>query len=322
MNRKLLTVMSALTVTATLTSCGSSDTEEDGPRDINIGAVPVVDVAALYVGENQGFFEDRGITLDIEFAQGGSALVPALMNDEYDFIYSNVISAFQAIERDLPIVAVAEGGRSTGVQGEDHGGLLVSGDSDIESPAELEGLTVAVNAVLGLHEIAAREAVKADGGDPDTVEFIELQLPDMETALENGQVDAIATSEPFLGNAMASGSQLIGSQFVDTDPDFITAVYLAGETQVNEDPELVADFTEALQQSFEYAADNPDDVRAELDNFTEIEPETAEAMILTEFGWGLPEETILRIAEVSADAGVIDDPEGTSDALLSYVSEQ
>ncbi|WP_258933484.1 ABC transporter substrate-binding protein [Nesterenkonia pannonica] len=130
---KMLTSALAAAAALALASCGSASTAEENSasepdelREVTVGAVPVVDVGALYVGLEQGFFEEEGIDLSIEFAQGGAALVPALTNGQYEFIYSNSMAALQARERGLPLVAVAEGGRSTGVEGEDHGGLLVA----------------------------------------------------------------------------------------------------------------------------------------------------------------------------------------------------
>ncbi len=174
--------------------------------------------------------------------------------------------------------------------------------------------------MLSLHEVAVRESVKNADADPDEVEFIELSLGEMEAALQSGQADAIATAEPFLGVAMNNGAELIASQYVDIHPEFIPAMYLATEQTTAEDTDLVEQFNTALQRSMEHSTENPEELRAQLDEFTEIDPGVAEEMILTTFGWGLPEDTVSRIAEVSADAGVIDDPDATAEGLLSYIS--
>jgi NitT/TauT family transport system substrate-binding protein len=327
--KKFLVSCAALLLGASaLAGCGSQQgaaapaASDGAERTVRIGAVPVVDVAALYVGEKQGYFADKNMKLDIQFGQGGAALIPAMLNDQYDFIYSNVISALQAREKGLPLIAIAEGGRSTGVQGKDHGGLLVLPDSPVKTAADLEGKTVAVNTLLGLHEVTTRTAVEKAGGDPAKVKFVEMNLPDMDAALAAKRVDAIATSEPFLGNGIEHGARLVTSQFVDTDPDFITAAYLATEQKAQSDPALVKDFQDALKQSMEYASEHPEEFRAELGNFTKIEPDAAKKMVLTKYGWGLPRETLETIAQASAKAGILKEPEQDIDGLLSFMGKQ
>lgn len=294
----------------------NSSGASDELTTVRVAAVPVVDVAAIYLGEEKGFFAEKGMTVDIQFTPGSSISIPALLQDQYDVVYTGSVNAFQAREKGLPVIAVAEGGRTTGEPGADHGGVLVPEDSEIQDAGDLEGKSVAVNAVKGLHEAAVRQSVKKAGGDPDKVEFLELPLPDMQPALERGSVDAISTSEPFLGNAKDAGHRLIADPYIDVDPEFVAAVYLTSEQKWAEDPQFVKDFVEVVKQSQEYATEHPDEFRTELSNFTEIDPETAESMILTKFGWGFPEQAMQRGAQATEEAGIIDDAAAGLDGLV------
>jgi NitT/TauT family transport system substrate-binding protein len=287
-------------------------------RTVTVGVVPVVDVAALYVGEKQGYFADQGIKLDIKFGDSGAALVPAVMNGPYDLIYSNVITLMQARDRGLPLVAVAEGGRSTGERGTDHGGILVPANSSIQDAGDLPGHTVAVNALLGLHDLTTRAAVEAAGGDPNAVKFVELALPDMGAALSAGKVDAVATSEPFLGVIKSQGNRLVASQFVDADPDFVTALYATTEQKARQDPKLISGFQAAMEKSMAYAADHPDEVRAELPNFTKIDPAVIPTMILTKYRSDLPRKPLERTADLAQRFGAVKDGRAAVDGLLSF----
>ncbi|GAA1125651.1 ABC transporter substrate-binding protein [Citricoccus alkalitolerans] len=285
-------------------------------QTVRVAAVPVVDVAAIYLGEEKGFFAEKGMTVDIQFTTGSSISIPALLQDQYDVVYTGSVNAFQAREKGLPVIAVAEGGRTTGEPGADHGGIVVPADSEIQDAGDLEGRSVAVNAVKGLHEAAIRQSVKKAGGDPDQVNFLELALPDMQPALERGSVDAISTSEPFLGNAKDAGHRLIADPYIDVDPEFVTAVYLTSEQKWAQDPEFVKDFVKVVKKSQEYATEHPDEFRTELSNFTEIDPETAKTMILTTFGWGFPEQAMLRGSQASQEAGIIEDADAGLDGLV------
>jgi|SRR5690625_1249018 len=309
----------AFTACSSDTSTESTTTSAEEPeelRTIRLAAVPVVDVAALYLGSEVGIFEEHGLELDIQFTPGSSVAIPAMLNDDFDAVYTGSVNAYQARETGLPVVAIAEGGRTTGEAGADHGGILVHPDSDIQDPGDLEGKEVAVNAVLGLHEAADRQSIIKAGGDPNKANFLELDLPDMLGALENGNVDAISTSEPFLGLGLDAGMELIADPFIDVDEEFITAVYLTSEQNVAENTELINDFISAVKESQEYASENTEEFRQELTNFAEIDPEVAETMILTKFGWGFPDEPMQRGAEASREAGIINDVDKALDGLV------
>lgn len=313
------TTVAALTAASLLLAACGGGQDEAGDKDsrtVRVGAVPVVDVAALYVGQEQGFFADRGLELDIQMGQGGAALVPAVLQGDLDVAYAGVTSVFQARDRGLPVVAIAQGGASTGVQGKDHGGILVAADSPVRDAADLEGRTVAVNALQGLHELAVRAAVQKAGGDQSKVTFVELPLPDHAPALEKDRVDAVSTSEPFLSLVESQGARLVASPFVDTNEDFVTAMYFTTEQTLAAKQDLVDDFRAALEQSMEFAAENPDAVRAVLPQFTELTQEQIDTMVLTRFATGLDPAVIEPVADLAVEFGMVEQPLDV-DALLA-----
>ena len=80
--------------------------------------------------------------------------------------------------------------------------ILVKGSSSIRTPADLAGKTVAVNALKGVGEVMIKAALKKVGVDPESVRLLALPFPAMRSALQNGQVDAIWTPEPFLSQVL------------------------------------------------------------------------------------------------------------------------
>lgn len=326
---KMLLGLGAVVALA-LTACSSgtpqaADTAPAGDGElqtVNIVGVPVVDMAALYVGDEQGFFAEEGLELNIEFGQGTAAMIPALINGQYDIQYGGSVNMLQAVDAELPVVAIAAGGRTTGVQGEDHGGLLVLQDSPIQTAADLEGKTVAVNALRGLHEVALWASIRKAGGDPTKVNFVEMALPDMGAALESGQIDAASTSEPFLGVLQGEGARLVTSLYVDADPDFVTALYFVTAEKAEKDRDMIERFNRALEKSFAYSTENPDAVRAQLGNFTQIDPALIETMILTNFKWGLTDADLLLIANLAADANSLEDPEAAAERAAAFIDSE
>ena len=118
MRRRLLAALTALPLL--LTACGGGDEDSAAPapdstggatetQQVTVGVIPIVDVAPIYLGVEQGFFAERGLELDLVLAQGGAAIVPAVLSGEYEFGFSNVTSLLLAKGRGLPLKVVAAG---------------------------------------------------------------------------------------------------------------------------------------------------------------------------------------------------------------------
>jgi NitT/TauT family transport system substrate-binding protein len=247
--------------------CGSGDDTGSGSEDdsgltpVTVGLIPIVDVAPLYLGDSQGFFEDAGLDPTFEMAQGGAAIVAAVVSRDYDFGFSNIVSLMNAQSQGIELQVVAAGSSSTGEPGADFGSILVPEGSDIDSVDDLSGHTIAINALQSMNDPLIRDAVERAGGDPDTVEFVEIGHPEMNQALEQGQVDAIWQVEPFHTMALDAGMVSIYSLYAEATDDLSVAAYFASGTLLEDDPELAAAFREAVNRSFEYATDHPDEAR-------------------------------------------------------------
>ena len=88
--------------------------------------------------------------------------------------------------------------------------ILVKGSSSIRTPADLAGKTIAVNALKGVGEVMIKAALKKVGVDPNSIKLLALPFPAMRSALNNGQVDAIWTPEPFLSQALTTdGARIV-----------------------------------------------------------------------------------------------------------------
>ena len=85
MRRRLTVLVLATAVIAASAACGSSGTSNPPqstpgtPDKVKAGVIAIVDVAPIYLGKSKGFFTNRGIDLTLETAQGGAAIVPAVV---------------------------------------------------------------------------------------------------------------------------------------------------------------------------------------------------------------------------------------------------
>ncbi|MFD6953482.1 nitrate ABC transporter substrate-binding protein [Nocardiopsis sp. TSRI0078] len=303
--------LAALTTGAALlaaTACGSPEADSDsgGLTTVTAGVIPIVDVAPVYLGVDQGFFEEHGIDLRLESSSGGAAIVPGVVSGEFDLGFSNLVSLIVARDQGLPLTTLTNGVTTTGEQGADLGGVFVPEDSPVQDASDLEGLTVASNNLKNIGDTTVRQSVRAAGGDPASVEFIELPFPDMPAALDSGQVDAVWAVEPFASIIRQAGHREIASNFVDTHPELSVAAYFTSEQRLAEDPELFADITAALEESLAYAQDNPDEVRRIISTYTEIEQSVIDELVLPRFPADINQESVRTLAELMVTDGLIE----------------
>ncbi|MDR6976162.1 NitT/TauT family transport system substrate-binding protein [Streptomyces sp. 3330] len=276
--RRLLAGLAAGTFLLATAACGSSgdsgtstgSSSSGGTTTVELGLIPIVDVAPVYLGVKQGFYEKHGLKLSITTAQGGAAIVPGVVSGQFQFGFSNMTSLMVAQSNNVPVQAVSNGIASTGVQGADFGAITVKKGSPLESAKDLEGKKVAINTLKNINETAVRESVRKAGGDPDQVKFVELAFDQMPAALDGGRIDAAMVVEPALATVKSQGGVEIASPLVDVAPDLTVAMYFTSTPYAQKNPEVVKKFQQATAESLAYADAHPEEVRRIVTTYTKI----------------------------------------------------
>jgi NitT/TauT family transport system substrate-binding protein len=314
-----MAVVALLALPLALTSCGDdadgSSTSSDGTTQVTVGVIPIMDVAPIYLGIKQGFFKDEGLDLKLETAEGGAAIVPGVMSGQYQFGFSNSVSLLLAQSQGLAIKAISAGVASTGKDGDDFGGVVVPADSDIKSAKDLAGKKIAVNTLKNINTVTINEAVRADGGDPSTIQYVELPFPDIAAAVAKGDVDAGQLVEPFLTLATDSGDRQVSSNYVATDPNLMVGMYFTSQKYIDDNSEVVDEFTAAMAKSLEYASDHPDDARAILSEYTDIDAAVQKRVVLPAWPADIDSTSIDTLADLMTQDGLVGSKPDTS-ALL------
>jgi NitT/TauT family transport system substrate-binding protein len=299
---------------------GSTDAASSGEggevREVTVGMLPILPTAALYAGIEEGFFEDRGIEVTVETGQGGAALLPAVMAGQIDFATSNPVSLLQARGEELDVRVIAHWTSALSEGDQDINGVVAAAGAGIESAADLAGKTVAVNTLNGMGGLTIREAVRQDGCDPDAVEFVELPFPDMPAALSGGNVDAVWVPEPFLSSLQAAGNVVASYSSMESVPGHPTQLFFTSPQLLASDPELVEDFTAAVEETLEFADQNPDAVKAQVAQvLPQLPPEATENVLLEEFGTDLRRDQLEELGQLMVEDGLLEE-DADVDGLL------
>jgi NitT/TauT family transport system substrate-binding protein len=309
--RRLFVGLTAVSVLAAATACGSSGSggsdgagSSGGTTTVEVGLIPIVDVAPLYLGQKKGFFGERGLKLSFSSAQGGAAIVPGVVSGQFQFGFSNMTSLMIARSNDVPVKAVANGIASTGVRGKDFEALTVKGDSPVKSAKELEGKKVAINTLKNINETAVRASVREAGGDPDKVELVELAFDQMPAALDAGRIDAAMVVEPALATVKSQGGREIASPMIDVAPKLTVAMYFTSTRYAQRNPEVVKKFQEATAESLAYADSHPDEVREIITTYTKIPADVLAKVTLPKWPAEPDRASIEQLAELGERDGL------------------
>lgn len=318
MKSKLTLAVAAFGILA-LSACGSGSpsgsqatatTAAGGTalEKITVGVIPIVDTAPIFLGDSKGFFAEEGLDLDIQTATGGSAIVPGIQSGSYDFAFSNLVSLMVANDKGLSMKVVANGVTTSGNQEGDFGAVVVSQDSPIQSPKDLAGKKVSVNNLSNIGDITISQVVKDDGGDPGTVDFVEVPFPDAPAALENGIVDAAWILDPFLVQAKADGARVVSNNFADFDPELDIAAYFTSADKVAAEPEQTAKFQRAMNKSLQYAQEHPQEVRDIVGTYTKIDEGTRAKIVLPRYREQINDAAVRKLAAAAQEFGAISKP--------------
>ncbi len=310
MTRRISALAIAATIIVGITACGSESPttpvpsgSSAAPTKVKAGVIAIVDVAPIYLGKQQGFFSKRNIDLTLETAQSGAAIVPAVVYGQYQFGFSNVVSLLLAQSRNVPIKVVSNGNNATGDSANDFGALVVK-DPAITSAKDLVGKKVATNALRNIVDTTVKDIVQQDGGDPSKVSFVELAFPDMAAAMDAGNVHGIFVVEPFLSAAKAKGWKVIGS-YSDVTPNLCVALYFTSKELVGKDPDLVKRFSDAMAESLAYADSHPDEVRAILSGYTQLNEEQRKSLTLPKWPPTINKDAVAKLGDLALTYGLL-----------------
>ncbi|MFC7406921.1 ABC transporter substrate-binding protein [Georgenia alba] len=285
---------------------GGGEGEGGGPRAITVAETNGMPSLFLTYGVQEGYFEEQGLDVEVSTQMGGSAAVPALMSGEIEAAGSNVVSLLLAGSQGLPLSIVAAGTSAAQDSEEDFSGLVVPADSDIAGPQDLSGARIGVNTLENINEVVIGNVLEAEGLSLEDVELVELPFPDMQPALERGDVDAAVLIEPFLTTAVSDGMTAVARPYTALRPGLQIGAYVMTQETTETDPELVSDFQAGVQATADAIAEDPQAFRDALPELGDFDPQIAADLSLPVWHGTNDEESLALINESLVTYGILD----------------
>ena len=222
------------------------------PATVRVAYMPNLGSAgSLFVGIDQGYFAEVGLTVETYQFQGGPAEIAAQASGDID------------------ISQIGHGAHALCIEGQavifqmDHttslSDVVVGNKSHgINTAADLKGKTVAVQAGTS-SEIILQQALAKAGLTVDDIKTVEMTVDDMTTAMITGQVDAAAAWSPntiTLQDALGENYVNLGGNADFLDSAIFPSSYITSAKYAEENKDVLVRFAQALNKAHDYRLQN------------------------------------------------------------------
>lgn len=237
---------------ATANANSNTPASSSGPAKVKLAYLGLTCEAAMFVAEEKGFFKEEG--LDVEFVKTDwDGLRDGLGLGTFDANYTLIMYLLKPIEQGLDVK----------ITGGVHSGCLrtqVPEGSTVKTLADLKGKSIGIPTMGSPPFLFTSRALAAQGLDPrKDVNWVVVAPEIMKIALDKGQVDAVATSEP-LGSILTAQAKVrtIADQAVDEPyrDEYCCATVVNGKMAAS-DPARAAKITRALLKGALWVETNP-----------------------------------------------------------------
>jgi NitT/TauT family transport system substrate-binding protein len=292
------------------TSPGSSAAEGGDLKKVTVGVLSIAPSVALQYGIDEGIFTDHGLSIELQTGQGGAAMLPAVSTGTMNFSVGNPLSVMLAVSKGLDMKIVT-GFSNSKSQGEDINGVVAGKASGIASFKDLEGKTVAVNTLKTQGDLTIMASAAKAGADPAKIKFVEMPFPDMQAQLDRGSVDAVWLPEPFLSKALSDTKNvLVGYPNQTALPGLPTMVSFTSGTFAQQNADTVKAFRAAMEETLDKAEQNPDQVRALLPKFMNMDAAVAQKLKMESFDGEIPTDVLSDLGSLMVKYNYVDkDPD-------------
>lgn len=260
--RRLWALLAVLALVAA--ACGSDDDagSADGAGDdapeasgdvLRIGYSAWPGWFPLAVAEEQGFFDEVGLNVELTFFADYTASLDALIAEQLDVNAQTLSDTIFALSAGAEQQIVVVGDNSTGND-------AIICDEEVADIEDLAGRSIAAEAGVVDHFLLL-QGLATVGLTEDDIEFSGLATDAAAAAFANGEFDCVGVFAPFTVQALERpGSKVLFSsaEFPGVIPDHLVAL----TSVVEERPDDMAKLVEAWYLTIDFIESNPDEANS------------------------------------------------------------
>lgn len=239
---------------------GSDDDDSQGTPDLVTyltGFQASAHDAFIFAADEQGFFADAGIDIDIQLG-GGNQNYAALLADEAQFTYIDYTGLLVQIGRgdyqpgDFRALSAVHQNTLVAV--------MAPESSDIDSPQDLAGKRIGAFTGSPTEFLLPAYAQLAGFEYNAEEQLVSAQIQELFGLIPSGQVDALSSFIIQRGVIeQAAGEPMVVFPMNEVLDDLLGTGLISTSALADENPDLVTRFRDAALQGLQYTIENPEE---------------------------------------------------------------
>ncbi|MDR1362912.1 MAG: ABC transporter substrate-binding protein [Spirochaetaceae bacterium] len=258
--KRVFGVLVVVTALLTVSAGGrekAANSEDDYVLKIAYGISTNLCSAPFFIAEEKGFYKAEGLKYEavkIDTSQIPQLITAGTIDVALNLIASMIQPLANGLDVKIPLTV--------------HTGcikVLVDPNSDIRTPADLKGRRIGIGGMGSAPTIIVQRYLAELGigtmAPNIEVEWVIFPSSELPLALERGQVDAIAVTDPAALVVENSGKGRVVINMT-SDPqmkDEFCCVLVASSKAANAHPESLAKMARAIQKASRYVQENPEE---------------------------------------------------------------
>ncbi|CAM2077351.1 MAG: MetQ/NlpA family ABC transporter substrate-binding protein [uncultured Clostridium sp.] len=244
--KKIIALAMTAVMTASMVACGSKKEEVQTEKTkLTVGVMGSIDAVPLVIAEQNGYFEEEGVDLDLQIFKAANDRDAALQAGELDGVLCDetAISIYQNSDIDMKITGTTNGSWT----------LVAGKDSGITSLSDLKGKKVGISKNTMI-EYLADDIALSNGLEVSDIEKVAIPaMPARLEALKNNQIDAAILPAPFNDTAVADGGVEITKIY---NKDIMISVTAFLQEVIDKDANAIKGFYNAYNKAIEFINSN------------------------------------------------------------------
>ena len=266
--------------TATLGSCNqqssaptdkdeASDRKENGAAPLRVGLVPWIGWSEVHIAEVQGFYKEEGVEVEQILFQSVTDVNTAFLSNQIDlaWLVASDLVVLTDTKPDLKFIYASDySGEVDAIVGR-----------NVAKPEDIAGKRIAREEVP-YEVVFVAKFLESVGLTTEDVDVVPLTAADGSAALVAENLDAVATYEPFVSNAL-NGSEENTLLFTAAGTNIIVNGLAASESVLSDRRADVLAYLRAVEKANQFRASNPEEANEISGKWVDVSPEEAATLL-------------------------------------------
>lgn len=218
--------------------------------------LPGGDKAPIYVGMEQGFFEQQGIEVTISHGRGSTDAITKLSTGIADIGQSDLVALLVAKANDnVPVTALYS------VFSQAPHAFFTTTDSGIQSVSQISGKKIATSPFTSSN-IFLPLLLDVNKVEESSISLVKANPGALNPMLLTGSTDVVISwitdAEKYQAQAKKAGKSLTVLPWYDAGLDFYSTSVVANDTFLEKRPEVAKRFLKAFDKAVKFTWENPE----------------------------------------------------------------